>query len=1064
MRETVFLPDRDGRDDWGHTPGLVRVGASAAELKQLAARLASPASAPVPIELNELAWRSALTLTLLADVWAECDAKVSILTMDGRTAFSTWVLAAQAEEKAPIHLIALEKAGKRCLLGRADREQGVILPATPSDMTGMAPARARWINAQTGELTNPAPLLNERDRAVLLSRMAAMNLSTPAAAAFMADLRTADAAEVEAVRTGDEAALERLAIRMEAVYGLSEFEDFSVIKEGYGNADNALLRCLKIKDVPLHAEMGAMRTYCWRSVPFARVSSKLGLTGTFHPGEAAALEEIAGELAIMSGSSVKWNYAVGTALTRYLDKAPAELLYEARERIEASCTLMKENGRQVQSAVTLTWPWNAESGAVRAILKEALGESWLDAASTPFSDCLTKLTGHQMGDTALQSCCACADGVLLPPLSRKMAACAADAGVEGGLALDALRFQPCEDGSITASFLLRGESEILMVRRYAPDEICVLAQNAAPTVAVWPCLPMEGWRAYHVFVRGGAEVGAVCGGQWHSVQAQENAWSCLHAAEYPACLTIEKDGLCLGTLPNMLPALRADKQGGATVGIDLGSSRTAAALSWDGNPCPLEGQNLTRVLVSPGEMADDGFLNNLTPTSLIPTAVALTGPGEKLFTDGYAFRPASMAGLAAFDATLIRARLKWRADADSVRARKMLLHQVMLGAALTAAVSGAENIAWRFTIADEMGDEGREAAQRMFNDLAALVAEETGLPLRAAAPAVAWAEESAALCACLRAEGVGKGSCAAVDLGSASTKLHLWLQNQHRPTCGGVVLTGVQDAILQAYRANPRWLLEDLADCGNEALLADVLTLVEQLSPDLTGPRHQDKLHLMLDHLLDTHRITLGQHLNARYAAGQPTHMQAILLEMASAALFTAGLMLAHVGDNATKGHLLPDDLSVCLTGRGAWLLETLPPAMRNSLQHLTRSTLRMDHPVRFITLRAAAKPAQSVAMGAAVTMETDVIADAPQIRTRESFSQLMLRMMQQLCAAFPMHMWLLHEGLYDWQTGVLTTAGADSIRRAAALSFDDQDIPASVMAFAATLRQSPVLPDNLVL
>ena len=387
----------------------------------------------------------------------------------------------------------------------------------------------------------------------------------------------------------------------------------------------------------------------------------------------------------------------------------------------------------------------------------------------------------------------------------------------------------------------------------------------------------------------------------------------------------------------------------------------------------------------------------------------------------------------------------------------------MLGAALTAATSGASSVSWRFTIADEMGDEGREDAHRMFTELASQVAEETGLPLCSIAPAVTWAEESAALCACLRAEGLGRDSCVAVDLGSASTKIHLWLKGQNRPGCGAVVLEGVQDVLLKAYRANPRWLLEDLADCGDERLLADVLTLVDQLNPDLRGPRHMDKLSLMLDLLLDTHRVAIGQHLNARLAANQPTRLQAILLETAAAALFTTGLMLAHVGDNAITGHLLPEDMSVCLTGRGAWLLETLTPAMRGSLQHLTHAPLRLNHPVRFITLRPAAKPAQSVAMGAAVTPDTGRIADAPQVRTRESFSALMQRMMQQLCAAFPAHMWLLHEGLFDWQTGAITPAGSDSIRRAAACCYDDEDIPASVMRFVRTLRESPVLPDSMI-
>jgi len=1065
VKGLVFLPDRDGRDEVGNAQGFVRLGASVDDLGPLAERLAVPSRAAAVV--NAAAWRSALTLALLTDVWADCGAKVTILTIDGkRSPFSSWVLAARsgAQRGEPVHLVLMEYGGRRCLLGMADEQHGLLLPAVPSDMR-CAPERAGWIDRATGAIADPVSYLNERDRAILLARLEALKLSAPEAAAFAADLQTADAPEVEAVRAGDEAALERLAIRMEAVHGLADFEAFSVREEPYAAGDNALLRCLRVQDQP-KASAGKMRTYLWRGVPFARTSSELGLTGPAKPCD-AVLQEIADELAIMSGSSVKWNQKTAAALERWLDgnHNSDTFLAQARERIEASCALLKENGRQVQSAVTLTWPWDASSGAVRALLKEALGESWLTAAAAPFSDRLTKLTGHQLGDTALQTCCACADGVLLPPLSRQLAACAAETGLEGGLALDVLRFQPQEDGGITASFLLRGEGEILMVRHYGPEEICVLDEAEAPAVAVWPCLPMADWRAYHVFVQGGTEVAALCGGEWKSAEAGDHGgWRCLHVTEYPGCLIILRDGECLGALPNMLPACTVEKQGNVTIGIDLGSSRTAVALAWNGVPRPLEGQELTRLLVSPQEMAEDGFLASLTPASLIPTAAALTGPGETLFTDGYAYRPCTMAGLTDFDARLLRARLKWRSDPDSIRARWILLHQVMLGAALTAALDGAQSVSWRFTIADEMGDEGRDDAMHMFTRLAVQVAEETGLPLSGVAPSVTWAEESAALCACLRAEGLGRESCMAVDLGSASTKTYLWLKGQNRPACSAVVLEGVQDVLLKAFRLNPRWLLEDFADCGNEALLADVLALVDQLNPDLRGARQSDKLSLMLDLLLDTHRIAIGQHLNARLAANQPTRLQAILLETVAASLFTAGLMLAHVGDNATIGHQLPDDVNVCLTGRGAWLLETLTPAMRGSLQHLTHAPLRLNHPVRFITLRPAAKPAQSVAMGVAVTAETGKIADAPQVRTRESFSGLMQRMMHQLCMAFPAHMWLLHEGLYDWQTGVLTQAGSDSIRRAAACCYDDgEDIPASVLAFVRTLRESPILPDSMI-
>ena len=135
---------------------------------------------------------------------------------------------------------------------------------------------------------------------------------------------------------------------------------------------------------------------------------------------------------------------------------------------------------------------------------------------------------------------------------------------------------------------------------------------------------------------------------------------------------------------------------------------------------------------------------------------------------------------------------------------------------------------------------------------------------------------------------------------------------------------------------------------------------------------------------------------------------------------------------------------------------------MRNSLQHLTHVPMRLDHPVRFVTLRAASMPAQSVALGLAVTRDVQLVADTPLVRTRESFAELMLRLMQQLCAAFPLHMWRLHEGLFDYQGG-LTAAGVDTVRRVAARCYGEgEDIPAAVMDFVCGMRAERILPDHM--
>ena len=1067
MKELVFLPDREGRDEVSQQHGFVRVGADGASLRALTDRLVLP-----PRETarhNHIMWRGVLTLALLCDAWPETGAKVSVTTVDGTTSlFAAWVLSARPEEERrdALHLAVLERNGERRLLGIADAHRGLRLPATPTDYKGVIPARAAWYDPDNDVWADPVPCLNAHDRAILLARLTMMGLDAPEVAALKADLADADKPQVEAIESGDEAALRGLGLRIQAVCALKDFDAFSVRREPCAvTQDNPLVRVFSGVDVRYTADRESA-TYLWKGVPFARTSAALGLAGTNVPEQEDMLNDIESELLLLTENSVRWNRLCAGGIADWLHDQDDALLAQARAQAEAIREMQMDKARQVQPAVTLVWPWDASSGAVRYLLQEALGDHWRAGAANPFSDVLTKLTGHVLGDTALQRNCACADGVLLPPLSREMAMCAALAGDGEGLALDMMRFDPREDGGITASFLLRGVGEVRMVRTYAVADICVLAEEASPCVAVWPCLPMESWHAYHVFARcGDTSIAALSGGTWKALASAEDnqPWQCLHTESYPACLTIEQDGKCLGVLPNMLPLYRAEEAGEAQVSLDMGNSATAAAIMLAGEPISATGEQLTRLLVSPQNMPADDFLLSLTPAELTPSSVALTGEGDELFTDGYVYAVTRFDALQEMIPGTVCTSLKWRADSRSVRARRILMHQVMLGASLNAMIAGATSIRWRMTIADEMGDEGREALLTMAEELAANVAEETGLPLTAGKKPVIWAEEAAALHAYLRGEGGMKGSFAVLDIGGGSTKLHLWMQGKNKPTGGAVIMEGSSTALLSALREDPQMLRDDFADCGNDELIGAVEALCQQLLLAGESSAQADKALLMLDALLDEYKQPITQHLYARFNAQRPTNMQGVLLEMYAAAVFNVGLMLEQAGNDTTISHFFPGDLTICLTGRGSWLIDSLTPQQRSHLQRIGHEPMQLRHPVRTLTLRPSALPAMGVALGMAVIKESGDTNDTPVIRTRQSFSELMRMLVTLMFQCYPVHMWSMHPYLFD-EWGNLTAAGGDTIRRVASGCYGDgEDIPASVMTFMRRLRKAPVAADDVM-
>ena len=187
-------------------------------------------------------------------------------------------------------------------------------------------------------------------------------------------------------------------------------------------------------------------------------------------------------------------------------------------------------------------------------------------------------------------------------------------------------------------------------------------------VAVYPCAPMAFWHQYQVLVKGGdAKVCALSDGQWQGVENREN-WTALLTAQYPSCLTLEKDGESLGTLPNILD--KEPDAGGnqpAIASIDLGTAVTAVTLTIGGREIPATHRPLLRMLLTLSDTPMDDMMTSLTmAANLIPTAVVLTGAGDVPGRDGYVYRPADMAALAAKEENRLLTGFKWRSDAAGV--------------------------------------------------------------------------------------------------------------------------------------------------------------------------------------------------------------------------------------------------------------------------------------------------------------------------------------------------------------------------------------------------------------
>ena len=1073
MPELIFLPDRDGIDKLSSGTGLVRMeGDAHTSLSELSSRLLTREAAAVTDEAEIAAWRGALAAALLMNLWAGVETRVRILTMDEHTSpFAAMVMAARPvrEQQDPLRLVLLEKGGFRQVLGIVSRRKGLSLAADPGDLSDLLPERVTWYNRKTKRFLDPTLMLNERDGELLVRRLHLMRLQSAEVSAFVADLVKEQGRESHAIAQSEADALDKLLLRVTAAYGL-ESEGFSALtmrEDRYVMpAEEPLLRCFTDATGLAGEALGAQKTYYWREIPFARSCAAFGLRGTNDPREPKALGMIRSELAMLCEHSRRWQRDAAARIRAWLRGAGDTRVFSsvAKEAIENRCLELDTSASQPQEPVVLTWPWDEASDAVRLLLKESLGDALVFRGS-PFSLKLTRLPGATsvLGDTALRQSCRLGEDVCLPPLSAELAACLYGAPEGQGLVAEQLYLIPEEDGHVTASFLLRGTGEAALVRRYAPEEIVTLEE--APTVAVWPCIPFadERWKAYFIYLRGtGLTVKALSDDGWVEATLDEESFTTLRTTRYPACLTVYRGGDCLGALPNALPPTNPEGTASAAIALDIGASGVSMMMRLGDHTEPLAAPCLLRTLLSGSDapLASE-FIAPTDIAPVLPACLLLSGSGAQPLRDGRLFAPAEPEEISNASSLLLSGSLSWRGDAVGERARELLLHQLMLEASLAALLRGASSVSWRLALP---GVGGKSLWQRWIdpaNALAEVVAQETGLPLSLTVRPVTWTPAYRALGAYLRDDAV-RGSFLALDFSGGATSAHLWLRTMNKPVIGCSLQGGMQALMLGALHDHRTLLTDDFADCPDESLRGDLAATIAQLQHAGEALTQMDRALMLLDLMLEKHAQIMSAHMNARLAAGRMTWLQALLLEHFALSLTVAGLMLEQAAGDAMLSHLLPDELTFCLSGRGSQMLTAMPAPLSGCLARFVHLAMSERNPVHSLLLRPSPESKLDVCRGlcqmSLLSLDVDEETPLPPVKTNESFTELVIRFLSLMRAAYPMVCDLLHPGLFS-PSGQLTVAGEASVRRAASQRYaDGEDIPSSLSATLGDLRL-PVEP-----
>lgn len=990
-------------------------------------------------------WRGLVALCLLADTW-DAPGRVETIALGADSCALAAAAMKAAGRTEEIRLVLWQGDEGPVVLGMAHPLVGLIPAAQAPKLAGL-PERADWLDPDSDDIHDPSPWLNERDRAVLVRRLSLLKGSA-AVTAFVADLNQAGLRPAQEINREDGSARRLLALRLKAVAGLSPEKDFAQLTvevEHYRAAAtvNGLLQGLGLVEKTAPERFEPQRTYLWKGLPFARSSRVTGLESTGDVREDEALEALEREIALLELHSPRWRFDLAQRLANWLDARRDDRLLAPQVRHTVDTLRRDATADAVAMPLRLSWPWQGADSAARLLLRERLGDAAAEAAHELFADKLCLVTGAEalLGDAALaRVCCLAPDeneapAVVVPPLSRALAE--KIAREPQLLVQEAFAFRR-EEAGVRVTIGLRGDECVLLERVYADAEIVRLPFDSAPTLAVWPCLPLpeDRWHAYYTYFRGGAlQAEVFTGADW--LPTQDRLFSVLRTDRFPAMMLLTQEGATLGAVPNLLPEYQLPMGENVTAAVEFGACGAAVALLQGDALRPMQLPALVRTLLCGPHAADMAgeFLPAAPLGPVLPCAVELFDRDEnpRPLDQGHIVM-AEMATAAQVAARRLHCDLKWAADDDGRRARRLMLHQLMLTASLASVMAGAPRISWRLALPEGMSHEGRTALWKDMSDLAPLVAQDTGLHLLSTPTPVSCGDEGLALGAYLRGEGGVRSGFMAVDVGSGGASVALWLRGMNRPAFTCSLPVGVQAMLMDGLLHDPDALGAEIAMIPDPSAQADAALLAEQLR-GAVGSRHGvDKARWMTE-------VYAGQHLNALSAgwqAGCACGMPGLTQTLATASVATlmalVGLMLEEVWRDPLLNDYLPAELTVILTGRGSSLLTALPQPVQAQLVRFVRHMMSNEHTVRQLHFSPSAQPKAETAMGLARMQEISpdgpgkASAQRPNSALPLPLDQLVQRFLGALQSAFPPVCARLYASLFDWQ-GALTAHGEGMIR-----------------------------------
>lgn len=973
-------------------------------------------------------WRGLVAVALLLDAWPDAP-ELRVADYDSRG--SRFVRSAlEATGRATLHLCVAGSGSDACVLGMLDGEVLLVPPARSQPLGRLLPERVTWLDRETGLFADPCAYLNQRDRHLLRDRLEKLKEASVYVRSFADDVAAMDEKlRTDALTGQDQEAWEQ---RVKAVLGLRGtpgFEQLDAVEDDYVtmSLQSPVLRRFGKQDATLSREMPQV-TYRWQGVPFARANSQIGLeqAGDSMPPQ---LAEAAQRLEKHSRQHARM---LGESITHELAGRFANLVPEAKAALTRWRDDAQKTARLPLESMALVWPWDASDPSVRILLRERLGETLAEAALSPFADRLLLIPGGDLGDEALNLACAvpCPEGaaVVLPPLSDSLAAWTdAQSDDMQTLPTDGMRVKSTLDG-IQISMTLRGaDGCVHITRTYASEEQLLWDAQSPVTIGVWPAVPVEmgRWRSYFASATGALQVFVRQNGQWVAIAEEgQSACSVLALNRLPKALLVRQSEAVLGAALMQGVVCHPGTRGAAVAALDLGASNVSMAVMAGGQVTEVSMPTLLRMPLCCGDIKLESEALPVWPAGpVLPAAVQRYGEGDIPFVDGRICPREALPVLAGQDPPP-DTDLMWRVDEHAAASRRILLRQAMLISSFHAVMCGAQSISWRIALPGALSAGAR---QRLMEEAAAAAdwcAEETGLSRTAAIPCASMRSLLGGSMF-LRDSGIIRSGMIALDTGSSSAGMAVWLRGMNKPAAECYLPLGVSAMVMSALEERPAMLRDDFSDMPG----LDGLALATDEDCYLTA---FSRRRLLLDELLGARLAQTSAHMNARVRSGRETRTHALLLLGWAELMTLCGSTLEKIMRNAMLNDYLPMELSLCLCGLGSEVLMQMDDLTRQGMLSFVRLLMQPTHRVRYVHLTRSGYPRREASLGlcqlsAVPEREQPLPPTMPEVCPTTHMTAWFL---QQFRACYPLSCELLFPGMVD-ANGVFSQEAQERILRA---------------------------------